>query len=250
MTLPRIILYILSFLILAVPALSGDKVRIVTEQLPPFNYMEDGEIRGISTTVVEAAFKRAGVEYVIEVEPWRRAVEDTDTNPNTFIYTMARTPKREDKYIWVGKLFDRKVSLFRHRYRSDLDGLSPVALHTQTKVCAINGDASLELLQQVGFTESSIHKVNDSPIAICPRMVQEGRADLTPYNPYVLAYRIRNGELVDMFSVHSVLLNEDGYYLAANPKSDPKLIKKLMQAFKELAAEGFNDKVESDYLGY
>jgi len=237
-------------LIFATPTLAVDKIQILTEQLPPFNHNEDGRITGISTTIVEAAFKRAGLDYTIKVMPWKRAVQQTDDTPNTFIYTMARTQNRENKYIWVGKLFDRKVTLFRHRDRIELDELSQESLHSQTKPCAMKGDASYELLLQRGFLEYNIINSPTTHENICPKMVGEGRADFTVYNPYALAYMVETGKLDDIFVAHSVLINEDGYYLAANPDSDPKIIKKLQQAFKELAAEGLNDKIAAEYLGY
>ncbi|MGL1861697.1 MAG: transporter substrate-binding domain-containing protein [Pseudodesulfovibrio sp.] len=246
----RIIISIFAIILLSTPAMADQKIRVLTEDFAPFNYPDNGEIVGISTIIVKAAFERAGVAYSLESVPWMRGVEELETIPNTFLYTMARTVKREGKYIWVGKLFNRKVSLFRHKGRTDLDKLSTAELRYNTRPCAVKGDASYELLLQLGFNKSSIFTPSSRGTNICPNMVQNGRADFTAYNPYALAYKVKLNQLDDVFTAHSELVNEDGYYLAAHPDSDPKLIEKLQQAFKELADEGFNDKIAAEYIGY
>ncbi len=250
MRMSRIIVSILALIILSTPALAEEKVRVVTEDFAPFNFLENGKTVGISTAIVKAAFERAGVDYAIEVLPWDRAVMETNDTPNTFIYTMALTEKRKNKYIWVGKLFDRKVALVRHKDRGDLDALTQEDLRYNTKLCAIEGDASYELLRQLGFPEGNFITVAGTSYNLCAKMVQEKRVDLTAYNPYALAYEVEKGDLEDAFKIHSMIANEDGYYLAAHPDSDPKLIEKLQQAFKELADEGFNDKIAAEYIGY
>lgn len=244
----RLLMAACLFSALLVPAYADDPVRILTEEFPPFNYVEDDRVQGISTRVVEAAFKRAGVEYVLSVCQWRRAVAEVDSSPNTFIYSMARTESREDKYLWVGKLFDRELLLYRHEDRDDLAGLPLEELRHKARPCAIKGDADHEWLLSLEFPEKSIYVLSGVAVSQCPQMVQKKHADLAAINPYSLRFMINAGQVEDVLVPQGCSLKEDGYYLATGLNTDPELVKKLRQAFDRLAEEGLNQGLADDYL--
>ncbi|WP_187170414.1 substrate-binding periplasmic protein [Salidesulfovibrio onnuriiensis] len=244
----RSLIFILVTLCCALPVHAGDPVRIFTEEFPPFNYMEGGKVGGISTAVVEAAFQLAGVEYTISLCKWRRAMAEIKSSPNTFVYTMARTPSREDEYAWVGKLFDRELILYRHRDRDDLAQLPFEELRHKTRPCVIRDDAAHEWLLSLNFPEENIYQLSGFAVHQCPKMVQEKHADFAAINPYSLKYMIRAGQLEDVFVAYSCILKEDGYYLATGLQSDPVLVEKLRRAFARLAAEGLNERLAEDYL--
>lgn len=232
----------------ALPVIAAEPVKIVTESFPPFNYLEDGEIRGVSTTIVRAAFERAEIPYEIILLPWKRAVRLMEDTPDVFIYTMARNPKREAKYVWVNKLFNRKVSLFRRKDRADLANLSLEDSKKGHTICGVDGTAAIPLLQGLGFIEQNITRIMDESRLKCPAMVSSGRTDFLAANTFSMQHLIASGKLTDIYAEQVVLHEADGYYLAANPNTNAQLIKKIRSAFNELKKEGYLKKVAADHL--
>jgi polar amino acid transport system substrate-binding protein len=81
------------------------KLRVLTEEYPPFNYTDaGGNLVGSSTTAVKGILNKLGENVTIEVMPWSRAYEAVLAEPDTALYSMARTPERENLFMWVGPI--------------------------------------------------------------------------------------------------------------------------------------------------
>ena len=83
-------------------AVAQEQIRIVTEELPPYNMTRDGKLTGLSTEVVQAVLKEVGVEANIQSMPWARAYDIALNSENVLIYSIARTTQREHLFKWVG----------------------------------------------------------------------------------------------------------------------------------------------------
>nr|BFE97768.1 hypothetical protein GCM10020185_83040 [Pseudomonas brassicacearum subsp. brassicacearum] len=70
-------------------------LRIVTEELPPYNMTQNGRMTGMSTEVVQAVLKEVGMDAPIHSMPWARAYELALNESNVLIYSIVRTPARE-----------------------------------------------------------------------------------------------------------------------------------------------------------
>ena len=80
----------------------GAALQIVTEEYPPYNYAKDGKVLGVGTEVVQATLSELNMAVPISVYPWARAYQIALNEPNTLIYTISRTPERENLFKWVG----------------------------------------------------------------------------------------------------------------------------------------------------
>jgi len=69
-------------------------------------------------------------------------------------------------------------------------------------------------------------------------------------NPYSLKHRIKGGEIPDIFKDQFVIHDDDGYYIAANLKTEPSALKALRDSYKRLLESGFIDKIVSEYLTF
>jgi polar amino acid transport system substrate-binding protein len=212
-------------------------VRIVTELLPPFSYEKDGRIVGASTDVVRAVMEKAGLRYSIALFPWRRALDTALHEKNVFIYTVARTREREKKLVWVGRICLRKLALYCLAAREDLLRRPLSELHDAT-IAVVQGDASEQRLRALGFGDRNLHVLRDAAAPLASAHVLEGRSDFFVSNPYREEFTVRGTPLEGRFRQHSVIWEGDGYYLAANPRSDAALVARVRKAFVALESSG------------
>ena len=57
-------LFFLFFISIALPtAVLADRVTVVTENYPPYNYEHDGKISGLSTDIVKRIMEESGLDY-------------------------------------------------------------------------------------------------------------------------------------------------------------------------------------------
>lgn len=73
------------------PALALE-LSALTEALPPLNYELDGKVVGFSSDLLDLMAKEAELTVVKRVLPWARAYDMVGRQPNTLIYSLARTP--------------------------------------------------------------------------------------------------------------------------------------------------------------
>jgi len=79
------------------------------EDIPPSNYLEHGELKGISIEMLRLMWKKMGVpQQQIEVVPWARGYEALQTEKNHVLFSMTRTKERESLFKWVGPVFTVK----------------------------------------------------------------------------------------------------------------------------------------------
>jgi polar amino acid transport system substrate-binding protein len=90
----------------------GAELTILTEDLPPYNYTENGKLTGATTQVVQEIMRRLGIDDSIAVVPWARGYQRLNNEPNVVLFTTALTPERERRFHWVGPLFDSRMVFF------------------------------------------------------------------------------------------------------------------------------------------
>ncbi|MDP5214230.1 transporter substrate-binding domain-containing protein [Pseudoalteromonas tunicata] len=97
-------------------------IQIYTEEFSPFQISnKQGDVSGLATDIVTNIFNHANIEHQIEIYPWFRAVHTVEKTPDTFIYSMARTNERENKFIWIAPLCHLEVSFYRLKSRNDIE---------------------------------------------------------------------------------------------------------------------------------
>lgn len=98
------------------------KLSVVTETWFPFNYFDNNnEIVGTSTELVKAILADANISYEINLYPWQRAFSYARTHKNTLIYSIFRTPIREDLLHWICPIAKRTIhSVYKLASREDI----------------------------------------------------------------------------------------------------------------------------------
>lgn len=94
-------------------AVAANPLRIVTENMPPYNYQDDsGKVSGPSAEVVHELLKSMNLTVKMEVYPWARAYREATNAPNVLIFSIVRTPQREDDFHWLSGIGPIDIQLF------------------------------------------------------------------------------------------------------------------------------------------
>lgn len=234
-------MYLMFWLALAVGHLApanAETLEVVTEDLPPFSHVQDGQVTGIVTAIVRTVAERAGFNARIEVLPWARAMARAQSEPGTLIYTIARTAEREDKFKWVGPLLPRRLYLLSLASRTDiaLHGLDDAKPY---RIGVLVNDASARYLLDHGFEAGQ--NLDSSPAGeMIVRKLFAGRVDLMIANLWSYREAVRRLGY-DPASVRlqlKLIDDPQGYWMALGSATPDALRQRLQAAVDSLGAEG------------
>ncbi|SOB59319.1 Extracellular solute-binding protein family 3 [Pseudodesulfovibrio profundus] len=68
---------------------------IVFEEYPPYEFVEDGQVKGINMDIIREAFKRMGITPFFEPRPWNRAIYQLKTGEILALSSGFRTKDRQ-----------------------------------------------------------------------------------------------------------------------------------------------------------
>jgi polar amino acid transport system substrate-binding protein len=238
------------FCLPAGPALAesaAESVRVFTEELAPVHYTEKHQKVGIATDIVRAIFREAGLHAEIQSYPWKRTYLTVLRTPGSFVYTINRTAERENLFRWIGPILNKRTYLYRLATRVDIHIERPEDLKKYTTV-AILGYALTEKLRKLGLTTGQdliITRNKKEQIQV----FLKGRADLITGNEFTIASALAaTGHSVEEV-VPVLLMNEKGYYLAANLDTDRELVERLRIANIKVQQSGLVQKTIAHYMG-
>lgn len=225
------------FLLFSGSARSQDLV-LYTENYPPYNYLdENGGVAGLATQKVRQVMEESGLTYEIRLVPWTRAVYHVRTQDNALIYSMTRTPKRENDYDWLVPL---AISNFHLFVRADeTRAVTPEALAAGVFVGAcVNNDLGCELLRWANIPPEKIVRL-PSENMVDFRMVIAGRADIY-ISDLSVNNRLRqlNGFDPGLTKPAMRLGSKAGFYLASGKQVSSEKRRAVRVAYDRLMAAG------------
>ncbi|GAA3921122.1 substrate-binding periplasmic protein [Litoribacillus peritrichatus] len=94
-------------------------IPIVTETFPPFEYELNGEVVGSDTRVVRQVLKRMGYQADIKLIPWVRAQKYTQLGRVAAIYSLTKSPERE-QYLYFSDPISYVQDMFFKRADRDI----------------------------------------------------------------------------------------------------------------------------------
>jgi len=152
-----------------------------TEQMPPFNYMENGTLQGISVDLLEAVTEKMGKKVTreeITLVPWTGGYQAALTGNNTVLFATVRIPEREQSFKWVGPIYTYTDVLFARPDRG-ITIESPEDLKGY-RIGAIVDDLAVQQLLDAGVNESQI--VQETNASVLVEKLDNGEIDLWAYS--------------------------------------------------------------------
>ena len=144
------ILLICSFLIYLNSKNDLNNIRILTEEYPPLQYLnENNVLDGYATNVVLATLKELKITKKIELLDWDTAYQLILGKDNIALFSTMKNKEREDKFKWVGPIGTLKIAL----YRNDFDnfGITSLEQAKKYKISAVKDYGYTENLIALGF---------------------------------------------------------------------------------------------------
>jgi ABC-type amino acid transport substrate-binding protein len=235
------------FLLLGPVAAVAQGVRVVTEFNPPFNFDTREGPSGIATDLFLLMADRAGLKMTrkdIRVWPWARGYKEIREKPDVILYSMARTPRREHLFQWIGPIMPLHSSLFALKSRGIVI-TNPADSAGQYRYGTMRASASEQEMLRLGVPPGRMDSIHDRTLNI--RKLIQGHIDVLASNEPATLYTIRRMGLdPDKFEVVYRLMSVDLYY-AASPDLDPAVVRRLQTALNELKADGTVDSIIKSY---
>ena len=220
----------------------ADELLILTENLPPLNYVDNGILVGPAVEMVKEIQRRIGSKEKIHVYPWARAYQTAMEEKNIILFCMTRTRVREDKFIWIGQVARKRDILAAKRG----SGIKITSLEDAKKVSHIGTlrDDTKEIYLKIhGFT-NLVSTHDDQRNA---RKLVLGRIDLwATKKPGLLTIcKLAGVDYHDVEEVYS--MRESSISIAASKQTSDKIIEKWRAAFNEMSADGTILKIKNEW---
>jgi len=220
-------------------------IEAVTEDWPPYNFKEDGLVRGIATDLLRETCTLAQLRCRIELEPWERAKLETLARPATLLFTTARTPEREHQFIWIGPVAPRATWIF-DLVRPGRAACQPADRAHPCRYGVVRGDAAYEDLIAAGVPAENIELGIDTAQNF--RKLLAGRIDAVTDNELSMRWlSLRVDHSATRVRRVALLSQRGAYYFALNPLTSPALVARLDGAFKALAARRRPEEIARHY---
>jgi ABC-type amino acid transport substrate-binding protein len=241
-------LLMVTIAILFIVSLNGavlDNFTLMTEQYPPYNFEQDGQLQGIFVEILGEILKRDGSKQTakdIKLYPWARGYKEVQSNVNSLLFGMTRSEEREKMFKWVGPLAPTKVVLLAKKSNK-------IVLKNKNELTnylsgAIRDDIGHQLLTEAGVKDIDL----SSDMLSCIKKLDSDRIKLWAYEENVGFWELKNQgkNTADYESVY-VLLSSD-LYIAFNKSASDDIIKRVQTLFEEIKKDGTYQKIVDKYL--
>lgn len=216
---------------------------VITENRPPYNYIEKGRVTGSSTEVARELLRRLGIESKIQIMPWARGYTQLKEQPNVALFSTTFTPGRKDLFRWVGPIC-RITSGFYARQGS---GVHPVSLEDAAKVRGVatyREDVFESELRNLGF--SNLESSN-SPTSNLKKLIS-GRVDLWLIDNIGSSW-IAEAIGVDPEAIEMVLpFRTYDLFIALSGETPPSVVSKWQAVLDDMKRDGTLERISRKWL--
>ncbi len=87
-------------------------VTLVADPYPPYQYEEDGIVKGIDYDVIASAFQAVGYDVQVRLLPWEECLQQLDAGGADGIFQITCTPEREERYVFSDLLRTAETAFF------------------------------------------------------------------------------------------------------------------------------------------
>jgi len=207
-----------------------------TEQAPPYNYRENGTLKGISVDLLGEITARMGKRVSpdqVHLVPWSEGYQAALTGNNTVLFTTFRLPERETSFKWVGPITTDRHVLFAARDQAiAINGPGDLKRY---RIGVVADDAAILQLLEAGVDRHQL--VTDTSVPVLINKLAGGEIDLFCYPEMVGRYFVQEATgSPDTFRVVYTMEEVEGYYAFSRDVPD-MTVQAFQRALDALKAE-------------
>ncbi|USD66932.1 transporter substrate-binding domain-containing protein [Vibrio sp. SCSIO 43136] len=204
------------------------ELTFYTEEYPPYNYQENGELRGIAVELLIAANSNIGREIErenIKLRPWPRAYRAARSQLNAVLFSTARTEMREALFKWAGPIGQTRIVLLAKKSAGvRIEHPSHISRYS---VGVIMDDVGEQLSLKAGVPASQIQRANNAKSLA--KMLNLGRIDVWAYEEYVARWILRKIGLDSNDFEVVYVLNELEMFFAFHPETEQTIVDEMQR---------------------
>ncbi|NOH79656.1 amino acid ABC transporter substrate-binding protein [Vibrio sp. RE86] len=203
-------------------------LNFLTEQYPPYNYEQEGEIKGIAVELLQTIqlySSTPDTPVSIQVQPWPRAYRTALIKPDTVLFSTTRTPLREEIFQWAGPISKTRIVVLAKKSKNI--SISHALELAQYRIGVIRDDVGEQLLLEAGVPRDSMVE-SSIPDTLAKQFLKD-RIDLWAYEENVAKWWLKQaGHDPDDYEAVYVL-SEGELYFAFNLGVDPATVEWIQQ---------------------
>ncbi|HEY0063760.1 MAG TPA: transporter substrate-binding domain-containing protein [Telluria sp.] len=212
---------------------------IKTESSPPSAMMGEDQVIGFATDKIRTIMQRVGIDYDIEILPWKRAYLLAQTHADTCVYSTTRVPDRETMFKWIGPTHENDWTLFGRAGRDYQ--IVRIEDARRYRIGAYNGDVRSDALIAQGFNVDTVQDKLSNP-----RKLLVDRIDLWASSVRVGSALIAENGWTDQI-VPVLTFKRTELYLACHKSVPDALVSKMNAALRAMNSEGVSAAIERKY---
>lgn len=226
-----------SLVFLASGAAHAETLNLLTEEYPPYNYSENGVIKGAAVEQAELMMKALGMDYSLEILPWARALSLAESEPWTCLFTTGHDESRDKRFKWVEPLLvDRMVMV-----RKAGSGVNPANVEEAKRftVGTQRDDFSADYLQKNNFPKIDLA----TDVETTEKKLLSGRIDLMMTSEKTFEVMRDQGKQIE----RALSLEGKLYGFACNLSLPDDVIGRMQAQLDALIADGTQDRIMEKY---
>lgn len=216
----------------------ANQLKIFTEDSAPFQYEEDGKIKGMASDIVIELMKRSNVTYSHEIAPWSRAFNSAKENINNCVYSTTETEERMPHFKWIGPLvYNDWVVMVRKDSSIQATELNQLK---DKVIGGYIGDALTNFLKSKGYKVDEA--ANDTQNA---KKLSYDRIDVWATSSSVGPYLAKINNITNvkqLFTIKKTVMS-----IACHKDTDDAIVKKLQDTLKQMIDDGTVEKLKANY---
>jgi len=222
-------------------ARKGKLVVAGDEDLPPFEFVQDGQYKGFNVDLMRALSLELGVEIELRPMPWAAARNALAASEVDAIQGMRYAPHREEFYDFSRPYLENFSVIFVRRETMDIAGLDDLAGH---KVAVQEGDIAHDYLKK----HKSIKLVPVPSQAEAIQLLLDGSVDAFVGNKWVGFYNLQQLDATDEVKIVGEPLFKAPYCMAVR-KGDKELLDILNRGLASLEKKGVYQLLYNKWFG-
>jgi len=219
------------FLSFELAAVGFEKLTYTTEDYPPLNYLERGEVKGLAVDLLRLVWEELDVpEQDIYVMPWARAYYNLQHKKDLVLFATSKTEERTPLFKWACPIIRVNYVLYALKNKNIL--INNAKELSQYQIGTIRFDAAEQIL--MNEFDVKLNMVSNVSLSANLQMLKKDRIQLFAF--YTAGakqlFRANGYNPNDLSIVYPLKEVEDCFAFSRNV--DQKLVNQFRQALNDI----------------